>query len=651
MKSLSWMQLEGLLGFLSGQEDFVFLDTSRPDRENHQSLLFVDPVERLRCQPGESAMRFLQDVEGWLGQGYYLAGWFDYDFGRLFEDKLAKRPARAGESDTCLADLGVYRAPRVFDHITGDGDFPSCPDGASTAGWRIIDLQPNVGHLDYLAAIRRLKEYIAAGDTYQVNYTLKLLFSWHGSPEALYCDLRHNQTVAYGAYIRRGAERILSFSPELFFRRNGLELMVRPMKGTSRRGGSPEEDQALCQGLHEDQKNRSENVMIVDLLRNDLARLMHQSGGGDVWVSSLFDVETYESLLQMTSTVRARLHEEGSPMPDLRLLDLFHTLFPCGSVTGAPKIRTMEIIDELENERRGVYTGAIGFLGPGGQAAFSVPIRTVVLRDGRGEMGIGSGIIHDSDPEQEWRECLLKGRFLSSCKPGFQLFETLLWQADTGYWFLKEHLERLAGSASQMYFLYSEEKAREELDRAAASFCRQHMRVRLALAKDGSFELTAQPCDPPGSFRLPPIPPRPQENLPEIEFSRHIIDKNFPWLLHKTTRRDRYDEELKAGRARGLYEMVFCNERGEVTEGCITNIIIYSKGVYTTPPTSCGLLPGVMRRRLLQDKDRPLQESLIGEEDVQNAEAIFLCNSVRGLVRVALRERREEAYPLPGPPP
>lgn len=643
MKSLDWMQLEGLLGFLSGQEDFVFLDTSRPDRENHQSFLFVDPVARIRCQLFDNAANFLRDVEGWLGQGYYLAGWFDYDFGRLLEDKLAKRPARAGESDAWLADLGVYRSPRIFDHLTGVGDFPSCPGKASATGWRIIDLQPNVGHPDYLAAIRRLKEYIAAGDTYQVNYTLKLLFDWHGSPEALYCDLRHNQTVAYGAYIRRGSERILSFSPELFFRRAGSELMVRPMKGTSHRGGSPEEDQTLRQALHEDQKNRSENVMIVDLLRNDLARLMHQSGGGDVWVSSLFDVETYESLLQMTSTVRARLHQEGRSAPDLRLLDLFHTLFPCGSVTGAPKIRTMEIIDELEKERRGVYTGAIGFLGPGGQAAFSVPIRTIVLRDGRGEMGIGSGIIHDSDPEQEWRECLLKGRFLSNCRPGFQLFETLLWQTGTGYWFLQEHLERLAGSAMQMRFLYSEDKAREELDRAAASFSRQHMRVRLALAKDGLIEITSQPCDPPGSFRLPPIPPRSQDDLPEIEFSRYVIDENFPWLLHKTTRRDRYDEELKAARARGLYEMVFCNKRGEVTEGCITNIIIYSKGEYTTPPITCGLLPGVMRRRLLLDEDRPLREGLISEEDVRKAEAIFLCNSVRGLVHVALRERCEES--------
>ncbi len=549
-------------------------------------------------------------------------------------------PAKKGiqtPTSRFLADLGVYSTPRCFDHVTGEGDFPSCLDKAASDGWEIAGLQPNVGHREYLQAIRKLHEYIAAGDTYQVNYTLKLLFRWHGSAEALYRDLRHNQTVPYGAYIRRGGERILSFSPELFFRRDGSGLVVRPMKGTARRGRNPAEDDQLRQGLREDGKNRSENVMIVDLLRNDLARLMHSTGGGEVWVSSLFDVETYESLLQMTSTVRARA-SEGGGSPDLRLFDLFHALFPCGSVTGAPKIRTMEIIAELEKEERGVYTGAIGYLAPDGHAVFSVPIRTVVLRGDHGEMGIGSGIIHDSDAEQEWRECLLKGRFLSHCRPGFELLETMLWQPDSGYWLLEEHLARMAGSAREMRFSWPESRIRLDLQKAAEAFPPQCMRVRLTLAKDGASAIAVQPCDPPGPLRLPPYPPAAEGDLPEVGFSRQVTAGAFPWLRHKTTRREIYDEEFRAARDKGLYDVLLRNDKGEVTEGCITNIVIYADGVYKTPPLSCGLLPGVMRQQLLQDTERPVRECRLSVADVQAAEAIYLCNSVRGLVRVALRQ-------------
>ncbi len=446
MECLDWRDLEGLLGYLADKEDYVFLDTSRPDPDNRYSYLFTDPVAHLRCLPGEDGSAFLQQVEEWLARGFWLAGWFDYDFGGLLEERLAFPPGKKGGGAT-LADLGVYRQPAIFDHGSGRGSFPAPPHPATVDGWRIDNLEPNVGRAEYLQAIRRLREYITAGDTYQVNYTLKLQFDWSGSAMALYRDLRHNQTVPFGACIRRGEEQILSFSPELFFRCDGSEMAVRPMKGTSPRGRNPQEDEELKNFLHHDQKNRSENVMIVDLLRNDLARLMHRLGGGEVWVSSLFDVETYESLLQMTSTVRARVGGDQA-LACSRLHHLFHALFPCGSVTGAPKIRTMEIIDELEKEKRGVYTGAIGYLGPGGRGVFSVPIRTVVLRGDRGEMGIGSGIIIDSDPEQEWQECLLKGRFLSHCRPGFELIETLLWRPEDGYWLLERHLSRLASSAA-----------------------------------------------------------------------------------------------------------------------------------------------------------------------------------------------------------
>lgn len=623
-----------MLGYLAGKEDFVFLDTSRPDPDNRYSYLFTDPVTYLRCLPGEDGSAFLLQVEDWLARGFWLAGWFDYDFGGLLEERLAFPRGKKGGGAT-LADLGVYRQPALFDHGSGLGTFPSSPHPATVDGWRIDSLEPNVGRSEYLQAIRRLREYITAGDTYQVNYTLKLQFGWSGSAMALYRDLRHNQTVPFGAIIRRGGEQILSFSPELFFRCDGAEMAVRPMKGTSPRGRTPQEDRELQRFLHHDQKNRSENVMIVDLLRNDLARLMHRLGGGEVWVSSLFDVETYESLLQMTSTVRARAGGDQA-LACSRLQHLFHALFPCGSVTGAPKIRTMEIIDELEKEKRGVYTGAIGYFGPGGRAVFSVPIRTVVLRGDRGEMGIGSGIIIDSDPEQEWQECLLKGRFLSHCRPGFELIETLLWRPEDGYWLLERHLSRLASSALAMAFDCGVDEIRRQLEQQSAGFGRC-MRVRLVLAKDGRIEITAVPCEAPELQRLPACPEKRVAVLPEIDFAPRAIDGRSPWLRHKTTRRDLYDSELAAGRERGLYEVIFFNADGEVTEGCITNIVIYRQGRYMTPPVVSGLLPGVMREELLEDRERPVVETILSPEDVRTAEAVFLCNSLRGVVRVALR--------------
>ncbi len=634
MRHLDWRDFEGLLGYLAEKEDYVFLDTSRPDPDNRYSYLFTDPVAYLRCAPGADGEAFLRRVEGWLARGFWLAGWFDYDFGGLLEERLSF-PLKGIGGGAFLADLGVYREPAVFDHGSGTGTFPCCQNPETAAGWLIEGLLPNVDRPEYLQAIRQLHAYIAAGDTYQVNYTLKLKFGWSGSAMALYRDLRHNQTVPFGACIRRGDERILSFSPELFFRCEGSEMVVKPMKGTSPRGRTPSADLELQRLLGQDPKNRSENVMIVDLLRNDLGRLMHRLGGGEVWASSLFDVEPYESLLQMTSTVRARV-DGGRSLCESALEHLFRALFPCGSVTGAPKIRTMEIIDELEKERRGVYTGAIGYLAPQGRAVFSVPIRTVVLRGDRGEMGIGSGIIIDSDPEQEWQECLLKGRFLSHCRPGFELIETMLWQPGSGYWLLEEHLSRLAASASTMSFSCDLAAIRRQLDRHAGEFggC---MRVRLLLAKDGSITITATPCAAPDQLRLPASPGRPAGDLPEIAFAAAVIDGRLPWLRHKTTRRDHYDKALAAGRGLGLYDLLFVNSDGQVTEGCISNLIVFRDGRYQTPALTCGLLPGVMRGALLQDHGRPVGEAVLSPEEVMESEAVFLCNSLRGVVRVALR--------------
>ena len=398
------------------------------------------------------------------------------------------------------------------------------------------------------------------------------------------------------------------------------------------RGRFPDEDNEQAQRLRNDPKNRSENVMIVDLLRNDLGRLMHDLGDGPVRTRSLFDVERYETLLQMTSTIVASGGRDS--LASLTLAQLFQALFPCGSVTGAPKIRTMEIISELEPGRRGVYTGAIGYLAPSRSALFNVPIRTVTLCGTRGEMGIGSGIVADSVPEQEWQECLLKGRFLTSSSPPFQLIETLLWEPGAGYFLLADHLERLRASADYFLFCCDLPVIEHELRRESSLFADVPMRVRLTLAKDGVVAISSQPCSLPVARRLPRHPDLLCTDLPQIEISSLRTDSSVPWYFHKSTRRELYDRELQRVREKGLLDCCFLNEREELTEGCISNIILWRKGEYVTPPLQCGLLAGIMRQFLLADAQIPLREEVLTLADLKEAEALFLCNSVRGVIQV-----------------
>lgn len=626
--------LERLLGRFAQTEQFAFFDTAKPCQENRTSYLFERPIARLQCGAGDEAERFLVQIQAWLDRGYYVAGWVGYEFGTMLVRNgcgLTSGPTKLPQK---VADLGVYEKPLLFDHQNGNYDFPQ-ETMAALGSYEVSGIRPNVQEQEYLEALDAVLEYIRAGDTYQVNYTLKLLFSLTGSHEALYRVLRRSQSVAYGAYLRWGDERVMSFSPELFFRRHAEGLTVRPMKGTLKRGRNPEEDAAARSFLHNDQKNRSENVMIVDLLRNDLGRVMHEAGGGDVKVRSLFDVETYESLLQMTSTIDGRA--EKVRMKDVPLSALFRALFPCGSVTGAPKIRTMEIIEELEKEPRGVYTGAIGFLAPDGEAVFNVPIRTLVFQGHAGEMGIGSGITHDSDPHDEWKECLLKGHFLTRPAPEFELIETMLWSRDQGFWFLDEHLERLASSAEYFYFFC----AREELMKSLHDYTialQGVQRVRLTLAKDGRATITSQPCGLPLYTGLPERPEPPHQGLPKVAFAKVATDASQFWLMHKTTRRTTYDEEFAAAVQAGRFDALFVNESGEVTEGAITNVVIYCGGKYLTPPVSCGLLAGVMRRRLLTDTEVKVEERILYPADILSAEAVFMVNSVRGVVQVRIED-------------
>ncbi|WP_456434356.1 aminodeoxychorismate synthase component I [Thermosulfuriphilus sp.] len=579
---------------------FVFLDTIKKDSENRRSLLFKAPVREIQI----FSDRDLKALEEALAEGLWVAGYLNYEFGYLLEPRLG--PLATGLKGP-LGWFGAFEAPEILP----PGEIPfwgSEESLGSEESFEISEPEANISLEDYILAINQIKEFVASGDTYQVNFTFKLKFSYWGSPFSLYMRLRRHQPVSYAALIFDGQGHILSLSPELFFRCQDKRIWSRPMKGTAPRGRTLDEDEAISRNLRKDPKNRAENVMIVDLIRNDLSRICQRAS---VYVPRLFEVERYRTVHQMTSTVLGELGEGGGVAGILR------ALFPCGSVTGAPKIRTMEIIAELEKEPRGLYTGAIGFFSPRGEACFNVAIRTVFLRDGRGEMGIGSGIVYDSEALSEYQECLLKGRFLVEDLPDFFLIETMLLE-EGRIFLLKRHLKRLRASAAYFDFLFEERRLLEDLKVLARSRPRGKHRVRILLAEDGNYRLECTPLK--GSSQV----------FWRFGLAEERVNSRDPFLYHKTTHRSLYDRWRDEASCLGLEEIVFLNERGELTEGTISNIFIEFKGTLYTPPLTSGLLPGTLRAELLEKG--LCREKVLYPEDLRRASRIFLGNSVRGLI-------------------
>ncbi|MGD8811068.1 MAG: aminodeoxychorismate synthase component I, partial [Gammaproteobacteria bacterium] len=446
---------------------FVLLDDSLSP--GGRCALFRDPVRIIRCDDPATAGDALRAAEAALADGFHLAGFLGFELGYLLEPRLAGLlPARRTQP---LLWLGVFAerhslAPPELQDLLGDGAPGPLPAMTSS-----------VDRAEYLSRFERAKRYIADGDVYQVNLTFPQRFRYTGDPLALYRALRRRQPVRHGALIAADDFHVLSFSPELFLDvRDGVAAM-RPMKGTIARGRTPEEDSAQAAFLKADAKSRAENLMILDLMRNDLGRVAEI---GSVSVSDMFTVETYRTLHQMTSGVAARLR------PGIGVAELMRHVFPCGSVTGAPKIRAMEVIRELEDEPRGVYTGAVGAIAPDGAVDLNVAIRTLfVAADGAATLGIGSGIVQDSDGPAEYDECLLKARFLTQPDPPFRLIETMRWRSGDGYWLLDEHMARLAASAGYFGFPCDIARARALLAARAADFREPMQRVRLTLDEDG----------------------------------------------------------------------------------------------------------------------------------------------------------------------
>ncbi len=578
----------------------------------------------------------LEDLEpslkdGWR-EGWHACLFAPYEFGA----PLVRVPTLAQPSaDNPFADGGMrvlwFASKTVCDAAEIGRWLDEHCDTTAPAG--AMQVRSDTDERSFHAAIARIHEWIEAGDTYQVNFTQRLRFASFGDPIAFYRDLRRAQPVPYGALARLpGDHWVLSLSPELFFRHDGGgKLVTRPMKGTALRSGDAKRDAEAAAALPADDKNRAENVMIVDLLRNDLGRVAQP---GTVQVPERFAVQPFGQVLQMTSTVTATARAGTT------LAGLLAALFPCGSITGAPKRRTMEIIAELERAPRGLYTGAIGWVDapePGetlGQAALSVAIRTLVLGPRRddglraGEMGVGSGIVHDSVAADEYAECGWKARFLTGHDPGFTLIETM--RVEQGRCLrLDAHLDRLRASAACFGFRFDQQAVREAIAREAAALAQGPARLRLTLDKAGTLRCT--------SGALAPLPQGPV-GLIVADVALPVAD---PLRRHKTSARDTFDAGWREAERIGAFDSLFFNTRGELLEGGRSSVFVRVDGRWLTPPLSADILPGVMRNEVLRDGvgylGGTVVESPITREMLLRADELAIANALRGVLPAMLR--------------
>jgi para-aminobenzoate synthetase/4-amino-4-deoxychorismate lyase len=569
------------------RDPFVLLDDAREGT----ARLYCNPVRVITASTRADVLPALAAIRAGQAQGLHAAGFLSYEAAAAFEPALADPPA----IDLPLLWFGLFEG---FETVADVAALLPDPAGA----W-IGAPEPAIARAAYDAQLARVLDLIVAGDIYQANLTYCASVPWQGDPRAAYAQLRARARAGFGALVHTGADWLLSLSPELFFALEGGTLTARPMKGTARRGATPAEDAARIAALAEDPKQRAENLMIVDLMRNDLARV---AAPGSVAVPALFEVESYPTVHQMVSTITADLDAGRDAV------DVLAALFPCGSITGAPKVRAMEVIAEVEQGPRGVYTGAIGRIDAGGDAKFNVAIRTLHLREGdpAARFGAGGGIVADSVADEEWDEARAKGGFLAT-PGGFDLIETMAFDPREGLLMLERHLGRMRGSAAAFGFAFDRHAARNELQ-AATFRLREPRRIRLLLAKSGAvaIEVTPVPDVSAAPVRVAVVP------LP-------VAPHDFR-LRHKTTDRGFYDH---ARADSGAFEVIFTDPKGFLTEGSFTNIFVARGDILVTPPLSRGLLPGVLRAALIEE-GRAVEGDLRAED---LRDGFFLGNALRGL--------------------
>ncbi len=560
-------------------------------------LRFSDPLTVLCARTPSEVHDVLAAVEEGLAVGKHAAGFVAYEAASAFDPALVTFP----RDDFPLAWFGLYDTPVQLDTLPE-------PEEESLAA---LDWQADIDRLAYGRAIQRIRAWIQEGDTYQVNYTMRLRARFAGDAYALFTRLCKAQAARYAVFGDIGDIAICSASPELFFEKSGEDIVARPMKGTARRGLTESQDATIAAELAACSKNRAENVMIVDMIRNDLGRIAEPES---ILPEPLFEVERYPTLFQMVSTVRAKSQSS--------LSDIIGALFPCASITGAPKVRTMQIVRELEKSPRHFYTGMAGYCLADGTSRFNVMIRTVTVdkKASMAEYGVGGGIVWDSVEEDEYEECLTKAAVLTHVPPVFSLLETLRYDLQSGFRYLSEHCERALASARYFDYPLDRDKMVATLY-AAVRGKLVPQRVRWLLSPDGAMQVE--------SVDLAPLPEKPV-GLASIGGCQ----KQDVFLYHKTTHRLVYEQALQQFPDCG--DVILVNAEGEVTESCLANVVFERDGQKFTPPVTCGLLDGTMRRALVAAGE--LQEARIAREALLQADRIWLINSVRGWMELP-RER------------
>ncbi|MBH5321194.1 aminodeoxychorismate synthase component I [Aurantiacibacter sediminis] len=597
---------------MDGKTPFVLLDDARASGAS-DAHFFAAPEEVFVARLPEEVDAVLAAADAArVKSGKHLAGYVAYEAGLALEDRLAPLAKPRAGADGPLVWLGLFDAPEIIPAAR----MPAwLADRARDDAASIGPLDPQISPGGYVAAFERLQEAIRAGDMYQVNLTFPLAGPARGDPLALYAKIRPDAAAGYGGLIFDGSHYLLSFSPELFVSLRSGEAKVKPMKGTRARAADQAEDHALREELAASVKDRAENLMIVDLMRNDLSRVAE---AGSVRVEEPFAVETYPTVHQMVSTVRARLQDGKGAV------DMLRAIFPCGSITGAPKIRAMELIDEVERDSRGPYCGSIGRIGPDGDAAFNVAIRTIRLTPGENQkhkavLGVGSAIVADSDAMGEWRECLVKGAFVRGAAAGHDLIETMRFDPQHGMPLLELHLERMKASAAELGFSFDRHETRNRIQ-ALCFELEDAAKVRLMLSRSGAVSLETHPL------------PSPLDEPAKCIALPHPTVAHDWRLRHKSTDRSFYEAALECARDAGAHETLLVRDDGQLTEGCWTNVFIERDGTLLTPPASLGLLPGVLRRSLLEaGKAREAELTL---DDL--ADGFLLGNALRGLIPATL---------------
>ncbi len=558
-------------------------------KEENSWLHYSRPHKVFSTGNISKVLDMLREVEALVNKNnWHAAGFVSYEAAPAFDSAFQVLDS----ADFPLLWFGLYPKPQVVKVPVTVQEFGS------------LEWQPTVERESYNTSIEKIKEYIAQGRTYQVNYTMRLQTKFQTSAWGFFLQLAQRQNK-YAAYLNTGRYTICSASPELFFQLDGERIFSDPMKGTTKRGLTVDEDKKQSDWLRDSVKNRAENVMIVDMIRNDLGRIAEV---GSVKVSELFKIEKYPTLFQMTSTVEAKTKAS--------VTDIFSALFPCASITGAPKVSTMNIISELETTPRKIYTGSIGYISPGRKAQFNVAIRTALIdhESKYAEYGVGGGIVWDSTNTDEYDEALLKSHVLTEHPQEFSLLETLLWTPQEGYFLLEKHIARIADSAAYFDFVFSESKLASVLKKMENKF-KSAQRLRILLDRSGNFTCETKDFT--------------EENkILKVKLADEAINSSNSFYFHKTTNRDMYPASNE------FDDILLYNENDEVTEFTIGNLVVRINGELVTPPISCGLLAGTFRAHLLESIQ--IKERIIHKNELHICEEIFLVNSVRKWVKVEI---------------